>query len=144
MKSENVQQNKRVNNNETSFILTILMSLTLSIIFAACRSKDYYKDKAVQRARVFLLQEDRTLNLAQREYVKFNKPVIMATSIFEKIGSDSATSGTLSHVCIAWIAPGRKDAHVVFGVSDNRLRDWTPNRVIVKRYDQPAPYISRG
>ena len=118
--------------------LTILMSLTLSIIFAACRSKDYYKDRAVQRARVFLLQEDRTLNLEQREYVKFNKPVIMATSIFEKIGSDSATSGTLSHVCIAWIAPGRKDAHVVFGVSDNRLRDWTPNRVIIKRYDRPA------
>ncbi len=118
--------------------LTILASLSLIIILNACGTTDYYKDRAVQRARKFLLEEDRTLNLAQREYVKFNKPVIMAAPIFVKLGTASATSGTLSHICIAWIAPGRKDAHVVFGVSDNRLRDWTPNRVVIKRYDKPA------
>lgn len=118
--------------------LTTLASLSLIIVFAACSTTDYYRDRAVQRARVFLLQEDRTLNLEQREYVKFNKPVIMAEPIFTKLNSASATSGTLSHVCIAWVAPGRKDAHVVFGVSDNRLRDWTPNRVVIKRYNRPA------
>ena len=119
--------------------LTISASLALLILLSSCSSTtDYYRDRAVQRARKFLLQEDRTLNVAQRSYVKFNKPVIMATPIFTKLNSSSATSGTLSHICIGWIAPGRKDAHVVFGVSDNRLRDWTPNRVIVKRYDQPA------
>lgn len=118
--------------------LTILASLSLIIILNACSTTDYYKDRAVQRARVFLLQEDRILNLEQREFVKFNKPVIMAAPIFYKLGTDSATSGTLSHVCIAWVVPGRKDAHIVFGVSDNRLRDWTPNRVVVKRYDKPA------
>lgn len=118
--------------------LTTLASLSLIIVFAACSTTDYYRDRAVQRARVFLLQEDRTLNLEQREYVKFNKPVIMAVPIFTKLNSASSTSGTLSHICIAWVAPGRKDAHVVFGVSDNRLRDWTPNRVIIKRYNRPA------
>jgi hypothetical protein len=118
--------------------LTIFTSLSLIIILNACGTTDYYKDRAVRRARKFLLEEDRTLTLAQREYVKFNKPVIMGTSIFKKLGTESATSGTLSHVCIAWIAPGRKNAHVVFGASDNRLRDWTPNRVIIKRYDKPA------
>ena len=123
--------------------LTTLASLSLIIVFAACSTTDYYRDRAVQRARVFLLQEDRTLNLEQREYVKFNKPVIMATPIFTKLNSASATSGTLSHVCIAWVAPGRKDAHVVFGVSDNRLRDWTPNRVIIKKYNRPA-YVYRA
>jgi len=118
--------------------LTTIASLSLILLLNACGTTDYYKDRAVQRARTFLLQEDRTLNLEQREYVKFNKPVIMAAPIFTKLNSASATSGTLSHVCIAWIAPGRKDAHVVFGASDNRLRNWTPNRVIVKRYDPPA------
>ena len=118
--------------------LTTLTPLLLTVIFAACNSIDYYRDRAVQRARVFLLEEDRTLNLEQREYVKFNKPVIMAAPIFVKLNSASATSGTLSHVCIAWIVPGNKNAYVVFGVSDNRLRDWTPNRVVIKRYDQPA------
>ncbi len=118
--------------------LTTLTSLTLIMVFAACSTTEYYRDRAVQRARVFLLQEDRTLTLAQQEYVKFNKPVIMAEPIFTKLNSASATSGTLSHICIGWIVPGKKDAYVVFGASDNRLRDWTPNRVIIKRYDQPA------
>ena len=62
--------------------LTTLTPLLLTIIFAACNSVDYYRDRAVQRARVFLLEEDRTLNLEQREYVKFNKPVIMAAPDF--------------------------------------------------------------
>ncbi|MDD5699287.1 MAG: hypothetical protein PHH77_11790 [Victivallaceae bacterium] len=113
-------------------------ALALIIFAAACSTTDYYRDRAVQRARKFLLEEDKTLNLAQREYIKFNKPVILAASIFEKIGTESATSGTLSHVCVAWIIPGKKDAYVVFGASDNRMRDWTPNRVIIKRYDIPA------
>ena len=118
--------------------LTMSVALPLVLFLTACGTTDYYKDRAVQRARKFLLEEDRTLTLSQREYVKFNKPVIMAARIFEKTGTESATSGTLSHVCIAWIAPGRKDAHVVFGVSDNHLRDWTPNRVIIKKYDRLA------
>ena len=124
--------------------LTITANLSLIILLSACGTTDYYKDRAVQRARVFLLQEDRILNLEQREYVKFNKPVIMATPIFYKIGTNSATSGTLSHVCIAWVVPGRKDAHIVFGASDNRLRDWTPNRVLVKRYDKPARHYHKA
>lgn len=124
--------------------LTIPVALLVVIVFTACNSTEYYRDRAVQRARVFLLQEDRTLSLEQREYVKFNKPVIMAAPIFAKISSTSATSGTLSHVCIAWIVPGSKNAYVVFGASDNRLRDWTPNRVVIKRYDKPAEIYHRA
>ena len=115
----------------------MLASLSLVVILGACSSTDYYRDRAVQRARTFLLEEDRSLNLEQREYVKFNKPVIMAESIFSNIGTDSASDGPLSHVCIAWVVPGKKDAYVVFGVSDNRLKNWSPNRLITKRYDIP-------
>ena len=138
MKSKNAQLMKELIIMKFRLSLTILASSMLLVILSACGTTEYYRDRAVQKARKFLLQEDRTLNLEQREYVKFNKPVIMAAPIFTKLNSSSAVSGTLSHICIAWIAPGRKDAHVVFGVSDNHLRDWTPNRVIVKRYDQPA------
>jgi hypothetical protein len=121
-----------------NLLFKILVSLMFIIILGACSSTDYYHDRAVLRARKFLLEEDKTLNLAQIEYVKFNKPVIMATSIFRKYHTEVASSNTLSHVCIAWVIPGKKNAYVVFGVSDNRLRDWTPNRVIIKRYDKPA------
>lgn len=107
-------------------------------VFSACSTVDESRDRAVQRARKFLLQEEKNLTLAQQEYIKFNKPVIMAAPIFPKFSTDSATSGTLSHVCIAWVLPGDKNAYVVFGAGDNRLRDWTPNRVIIKRYDPPA------
>ncbi|MDD5597605.1 MAG: hypothetical protein PHV82_06650 [Victivallaceae bacterium] len=107
-------------------------------VFSACNTTDYYRDRAVQRARKFILEEEKSLTLAQQEYIKFNKPVIMAAPIFPEYSSNSATCGTISHVCIAWVLPGEKNAHVVFGASDNHLRDWTPNRVIIKRYDPPA------
>lgn len=132
------------NSNENLYkmkfhlLFKILASLVIVLILNACNTKDYYHDRAVRRARAFLLEEDKTLNLAQMEYVKFNKPVIMAAPIFEKFYTDVASSMTLSHVCIAWVIPGKKEAYVVFGVSDNRLKNWTPNRVIVRRYDKPA------
>jgi hypothetical protein len=138
VESENVQLTKELITMKFRLFLTALASLSLIILLSACGTTDYYKDRAVQEARKFLLQEDRTLTLAQREYVKFNKPVIMAAPIFTKKNTASATSGTLSHVCIAWVVPGKKDAYVVFGTSDNRLRYWYPNRVIMKRYDKPA------
>lgn len=117
--------------------LAMLTALSLILLLDACQSTDYYRDRAVQRARKFLLEEDKTLNLEQREYVKFNKGVIMAVPIFDKFSSDSASNGAISHVCIAWIVPGKKDAYVVFGTSDNRLQNWEANRLIVKRYDIP-------
>ena len=119
-------------------LLTISASLAVMFFLNACRSKDFYHDRAVQRARKFILEEDKTLTLEQQEFIKYNKPVIMAAEIFSKLATGSSRSHTLSHVCIAWIVPGHKDAYVVFGTSDNYLRDWYPNRVIIKRYDQPA------
>ena len=119
-------------------LLTISASLAVMLFFNACRSKDFYHDRAVQRARKFILEEDKTLTLEQQEFIKYNKPVIMAAEIFSKITTGAAASHALSHVCIAWIIPGHKDAYVVFGTSDNYLRDWYPNRVIIKRYDKPA------
>lgn len=118
--------------------LTMTAPTVLIFVFSACNTTDYYRDQAVQRARKFLLAEEKNLTLAQQEYIKFNKPVIMTEPIFPQFSTDSATSGTLSHVCIAWVLEGEKNAYVVFGASDNRLQDWTPNRVILKRYDPPA------
>ena len=118
---------------------TSLTALVLVLLLNACQTKEYYHDRAVRRARKFLLKEDKTLNLEQREFVKFNKPVIMAGRLLGEVpnASASAIGSVLSQVCIAWIVPGKKDAYVVFGVSDNRLRDWRPNRVIIKTYNRP-------
>jgi hypothetical protein len=122
-----------------SRLFLVLISLSMLLLLNACRTKEYYQDRAVQKARNFLLHEDRTLNLSQREYVKFNKPVIMAADLLGIVpeARTSGISSVQSHVCIAWVIPDKKDAYVVFGVSDNRLRGWYPNRVVIKRYDIP-------
>ncbi|MCP3965435.1 MAG: hypothetical protein GY750_06675 [Lentisphaerae bacterium] len=121
------------------FLLTALSILTAGLLFTGCQSDDYYKDKAVQKARRFLLDEDRTLDLHQREFVKFNKPVIMAADIIGTLPDErsSAIAGVESQVCIAWVIPKCKDAYIVFGVSDNHLRGWSPNRLIIKSYKRP-------
>ncbi|QSH41957.1 hypothetical protein P0136_05345 [Lentisphaerota bacterium ZTH] len=121
------------------FVFAALSVLSACLLFSGCQSDDYYKDKAVQKARKFILDQDRTLNLHQREYVKFNKPVIMAGEIIGELPNErsSAIMAVESQVCIAWVIPGCKDAYIVFGVSDNHLRGWSPNRLIIKSYKRP-------
>lgn len=111
----------------------ILMS---AVFFSGCQSDDYYKEQAVIRAREYVLKNSKDLTTLQREYIRYNKPLIMARSILGEYpeAQSSMISQELSHVCIAWVVPEEKEAFVVFGVSDNRLFDWSPNRLIRKQY----------
>lgn len=115
----------------------ILPLILLSVVFfSGCQSDDYYKEQAVIRAREFVLKNAGDLTTMQREYIRYNKPIIMARSILGEYpeAQSSLISQELSHVCIAWVLPDDKEALVVFGVSDNRLFDWSPNRLIRKYY----------
>ena len=103
---------------------------------ASCKSDDYWKDKAVGNAREYLLKNTRNLTVLQREYIRYNKPVIMAEDILgdypDAMSNNLSTS--LSQVCITWIIPGEKDAYIVFGTSGSHLVGWSPIRLIVKSF----------
>lgn len=120
----------------TKIFLAVFLALTVCGLMTGCQSDAYYKEQAVIRARDYVLKNAPELTTMQREYIRYNKPLIMARSILGEYpeAQSSMISQELSHVCIAWVVPEAKEAYVVFGVSDNRLFDWTPNRLIRKYY----------
>ncbi len=121
------------------FLIVVPVLVVMQFIGAGCRSTDYHRDAAVQRARKFLLEEEQDLTVLQREYVRYNKPLILAQDILGKYSNhrSSVLSTALSQICVAWIIPEQEDAYLVFGVSGNNLWDWSPNRLIIKKFTQP-------
>ncbi|MFA7230514.1 MAG: hypothetical protein WC071_04530 [Victivallaceae bacterium] len=117
-------------------LTTVISALGIAMFTASCKSDDYWKDKAVGNAREYLLKNTRNLTVLQREYIRYNKPVIMAEDILgdypDAMSNNLSTS--LSQVCITWIIPGEKDAYIVFGTSGSHLVGWSPIRLIVKSF----------
>jgi hypothetical protein len=121
---------------KTVSIAAGLLFACVSIFLVSCQSDDYYREQAVISARKYVLKNSKDLDVIQQEYIRFNKPVIMAENILGTYAGakTSVICGVTSQVCIAWVVPGEKDAFVVFGTSDNRLFNWSPYRLIRKTY----------
>ncbi len=122
-------------NKKASIAAGLLFSV-IAVFLVSCKSDDYYREQAVISARKYVLKNSKDLDIIQQEYIRFNKPVIMAENILGKYpdAKTSIMAGETSQVCIAWVVPGEKDAFIVFGTSDNRLFDWSPYRLIRKSY----------
>ena len=108
----------------------IILSPTLLLLIFLCGcSTVYYQDRAVTKARAFLLKSDELeLTRAQIEYVKFNKPVILMSELLQ------ASPFGYYQFCITWKIPGIDEAAMVFGFSDQRMIDWSPNRLIMRDF----------
>ena len=121
---------------KTVSMAAVLLFAGISIFLVSCKSDDYYREQAVISARKYVLKNAKDLDVIQQEYIRYNKPVIMAENILGDYGKakKSILCGETSQVCIAWVVPGEKDALVVFGTSDNRLFNWSPYRLIRKTY----------
>ena len=121
---------------KTVSIAAVLLFAGISIFLVSCKSDDYYREQAVISARKYVLKNAKDLDVLQQEYIRYNKPVIMAENILGDFANakKSVLCGETSQVCIAWVVPGEKDALVVFGTSDNRLFNWSPYRLIRKTY----------
>ncbi len=110
-----------------------------ALLLGGCQSSEYYQERAVNRAREYLLKKCTTLTPLQREYVKFNKPLIMSETV---IGDSTDGSGVISpharvQFNIAWVIPGKEKLHMVYGVSDPSMAMWFPERLIIKEFVQP-------
>ena len=77
-----------------STLLLILFLASAMLLSAGCRSRGYYQDQAVNEAREFLLEEMPNMPLMDQEYIKFNRPFMLASHI-----SGSYTVGQ-SQICI--------------------------------------------
>ena len=107
-----------------------VMAASLVMMFAlcGCYSDGYYQDKAVECAREHLLEELPQMPLMDQEYIKFNRPVILA----EQISSNYSTG--IAQICICWFVPGNPECYMVYGASSVRMMDWKPQRILRKTF----------
>ena len=126
-----------------------LFLLTAAVV-AGCHSDIYYQNRAVERARKFLLNNNQNFNqndrlsVADINYVRFNAPVLLHAPVLGD-GSRSSRSGKLEsdlqQICVTWLVPGRKNLYMVFGVSGARMDYWFPDRVLLRTYNQNVPAL---
>ena len=107
----------------------LLMLMTVAIM-ASCKSDAFYKERAVNRAREYLLENSLELSQIQREYIKFNKPVLL----YENIYGQTTSLKDPFQISITWVVPGKKDALLVYGTSLYNMREWAPIRIIKKQF----------
>lgn len=109
----------------------VLFAALAASLLCGCRSDGYYHDQAVQRAREYLLENNPQMPLMEQEYIKFNRPFILAEQL-----SGSYRSGR-AQICICWMTPGNPEVYMVYGVSGVHMIDWQPQRIISKQFKRP-------
>ena len=114
-----------------SVLILAVCALSLLTLLAGCQSDGYYQARAVEAAREFLLKESPDIPLMEQEYIKFNRPFLMASQL-----DGSYTTG-VAQICVCWMTPGNPDLYMVYGASDMRMVEWSPKQVIRKRFVTP-------
>ncbi len=116
-------------------ILYALPVLCAAFLFAGCQSDQYYQDRAVSKARKFLLENSPELTQQQIYHVTYNAPVLLTAPILKASdGSLMELSSNQQQICITWQIPGGEYLYMVFGTSTSRMLEWSPNRLIRKRF----------
>jgi len=114
-----------------------VLTMALALLLGACKSRDYYVEKQVEKARMFVIDNERTLSPMQCEYIRFNKPEVMYENYFndKDFFNTSITGGTeFGQMCIVWNVPGDDIPIIVFGVTTHGIRGWDPLRIIRRKF----------
>ena len=125
--------------------IAIAGALTLTAaILCGCRSDAYYQNRAVERARKYLLEEAKGLSAEEKYYITFNDPVFLVSPILGEVGFEKeenlfapTLTDRLNQICIAWRLPDSEDFFMVYGASNGRMDYWYPDRLIRKHFVLP-------
>lgn len=120
-------------------MVTILfrsLAVALLLLAGACKSRDYYVEKQVNSARAFALENLRELSPIKRDFIRYNPPTIMsqyyAGAEYDRM---SFTGGNgFSQICFVWNVPDENLPVIVFGVSENGMRGWSPLRLYRRQF----------
>ena len=121
-------------------VFLFLFCLCLFMV-TGCGSTAYYRARAAENARRFLLENAPELTPEQIYFVKFNDPVLLTAPVLgsePKSGESSREKSPsfLHQICVTWNIPGASNLYMVFGVSDARMYSWEPIRLIRKDFRQ--------
>ena len=107
-----------------------------ALLLCGCRSDIYYQNLAVEKARKYMLEKADDLDWKQREFVRYSDPVLLHSHVLGSggLGSSERLGGEQRQICVTWQIPGKKGVYMVFGVSNGRMSNWYPERLIRKDY----------
>ena len=123
-----------------SKVTAVFSAFILLGTLCGCRSDIYYQNRAVGRARAFLLKEAKDLDLHQQEFIRYADPVILHSHILGKTsyGLYEQLESERRQICVTWQLPEQQGVYMVYGVSGGRMADWQPERVIRKTFVNDA------
>ncbi|MDD3118718.1 MAG: hypothetical protein PHQ27_06040 [Victivallales bacterium] len=112
-------------------------AVLLAIVAMSCQSRGYYVERAVGDARDFVLEHMRELTPDQRNFIRYNKPVMYAETYsggdfwvtVQPLGGND-----YCQMCAVWNVPGEKLPIIVFGVSDHGVRGWYPVKIMRRHF----------
>lgn len=113
-----------------------ISTLTLAALMAAlalCACNTDYQTKAVEKAREYALDNLKDIPETQRDYIRYTDPEFLDQVIFLN-GSKPTSRNNYMHTCIVWKVPGMTEKVVVSGTGDRMMREWNPNRVLLKNF----------
>ena len=123
-----------------SFIIVAGLAAIIAVSTGGCRSDVYYHNRAVERAREYLLKEATELSAEDKYFVMFNDPVFLTSPIIGTKDYETKLSGNapvlsdqLNQICVTWLIPGHDEWYMVYGASNGRMDFRYPERLIRKK-----------
>ncbi len=109
-------------------LFTLITAIVALVAVTGCATKDYYRDKAAEKARSFALEKLQDLSPEVRCHLRIARP-----HLYEKTYMKDKQ---FSQVCYVWDPPTMKGfSVVVFGTCGANYSDWVPVRAIVKKFE---------
>lgn len=130
--------------------LSAFFLLPLLMLFATACQTDYRTD-AAERARAYALKYSRDLSESDRNFIRYNDPVLMSDLLFsysqptfstlgsgpnryDEWGTDKTDVYDYMHSAFVWHLPKAGFALVVDGTGERTQRGWTPTQVVYKKF----------
>ncbi|MFA6294469.1 MAG: hypothetical protein WC637_21945 [Victivallales bacterium] len=110
--------------------------LTIFLIAAVCGCKTTYEARAVKKARDYVLEKMPELSEKNRHCVKYSPPRLMQKLILSREITESGAKKDIMQTCVVWADKDKENTYIVVaGVSERRLDDWYPIRLLIKSGD---------
>ena len=117
----------------------VILFLFSALIFCGCRSDISYQNRAIDRARSYLLKNCENLTSDEMYFIRYNSPYLLHAPLLggKRERTPEKLQSELKQICVAWLLPGKDDLYMVFGVSSGRMDYWYPERILIRNYKSP-------
>ena len=110
--------------------------LTIFLIVAGCGCATRYDSRVVKKAREYVLEKMPELSEKNRHCVKYSPPKLMQKLILAREITAEGTKKDVMQTCVVWADQDKENTYIVVaGVSERRLDDWYPIRLLIKSGD---------